>query len=206
MAEPAFRGVVTFLEQIGVYEVVLPFLLVFTIVFAILEKTKVLGTEEIEGTKYTKKNLNAIMAFVIGFLVVASTNLVRVINEAMANMVLLLLLSVSFLLLIGSFLKEDQFPVFLEKGPWRTMFMFIMFIGIIAVFLGAFDTGVDWQMANGTIICLQGSSWLLCGWNWLELHWQTNFVATILLLIFIVIFMKYIVSGAEPPKPKKEEK
>ena len=40
-----FREVLLFFEQIGIYDVVLPFLLVFTIVFAILEKTKLFGTE-----------------------------------------------------------------------------------------------------------------------------------------------------------------
>lgn len=205
MAESAFKGVVVFLEQVGVYDVVLPFLLVFTIVFAILEKTKVLGTEEIEGKKYTKKNLNAILSFVIGFLVVASTSLVRTINSAMANMVLLLLLSVSFLLLIGSFLKEEDFPVFLEKGPWRTMFMLIMFIGIIIIFLNGFSIQTDWKEGN-SIVCLAGASWLACGWNWLTMHWQTNFVATIILLLFIVVFMKYVIGGTEKPTEKKEEK
>src|SRR3989338_6986549 len=64
MATP-FRQVIEFFDTIGLFDVVLPFLLVFTIVFAILEKTKVLGTEEIDGKKYTKKNLNAIASFVI---------------------------------------------------------------------------------------------------------------------------------------------
>ena len=105
--ESVFRSVLSFFTDIGIYDVILPFLLVFTIVFAILEKTKVLGTEEIEGKKYTKKNLNSMVAFVMAFLVVASAQLVRIINETMANIVLLLLISVSFLLLIGSFYRED---------------------------------------------------------------------------------------------------
>ena len=56
--ESVFRGVMTFFDKLGIYDVVLPFLLTFTIVFAILEKTKVLGTESIEGKSYSKKNLN----------------------------------------------------------------------------------------------------------------------------------------------------
>ena len=55
--ESLFRGVLSFFNDIGIYDVILPFLLIFTIVFAILEKTKVLGVEEIEGKKYTKKSL-----------------------------------------------------------------------------------------------------------------------------------------------------
>ena len=97
--ETVFRGVIEFFGELGIYDVVLPFLLVFTIVFAILEKTRVLGTEEINGKKYSKKNLNAIASFVIAFLVVASTKLVAVINQALANIVLLLLLVVFFLVL-----------------------------------------------------------------------------------------------------------
>ena len=61
------------------------------------------------------------------------------INESIANVVLLLLLSVCFLLLIGSFFKEEEYSFFLEKGPWRTMFMVIMFVGIVVIFLNAFN-------------------------------------------------------------------
>ena len=76
-----FREVIDFFNQIGLFDVVLPFLLVFTIVFAIFEKTKVLGTEKIEGHEYSKKNLNAIASFVIAFLVIAAKELVAIINE-----------------------------------------------------------------------------------------------------------------------------
>ena len=40
MATP-FREILEFFTRIGVFDVVLPFLLVFTIVFALLERTKV---------------------------------------------------------------------------------------------------------------------------------------------------------------------
>lgn len=133
--ESSFREVIGFLDKIGIYDVVLPFLLVFTIVFAILEKTRLLGTDDIDGKKYTKKNLNSMFAFIAAFLVVASTNLVKVINESVANIVLLLLLSVLFLLLIGSFYKEGE-EVYL-KGWMRTLFMIIMFVGIVLIFMNS---------------------------------------------------------------------
>ena len=56
MATSAFRGVIEFLGDMGVYDVILPFLLVFTIVFAILEKTKILGTAKEGGETIGKKN------------------------------------------------------------------------------------------------------------------------------------------------------
>jgi len=44
-----FRGTLEFFGEIGMYDVVLPFLLVFTIVYAILEKTRIFGVEEVDG-------------------------------------------------------------------------------------------------------------------------------------------------------------
>lgn len=136
MAETIFRNAIVFLNDIGLYDVVLPFLLVFTLVFAILEKTKILGIGEIDGQKTTKKNLNAMTAFISAFLVIASTQLVGVINEIIANVVLLLILSVCFLLLVGSFHGEGEFTLKDFPGWIKTM-MAIMFIGIIAIFLNA---------------------------------------------------------------------
>src|SRR3989338_2264391 len=133
-----FRQVLQFFDSIGLFDVVLPFLLVFTIVFAILEKTKVLGAEDIEGKKYTKKNLNAIASFVMAFLVVASSELVEIITTVSSQAVVVLFLSVLFLLLVGSFYKEGE-PVFLEGG-WKIVFMIIVFIAIIGIFLNAIKT------------------------------------------------------------------
>ena len=183
--DTAFRGVLLFLEKFGFYDIVLPFLLVFTIVFAVLEKTKILGVEEFKGVKYTRKNLNSIVAFVVAFLVVASTRMVAAINQIMANVVLLLLLSISFLLLIGSFFKEDE-DVYLKEGPWRTFFMLIMFVGLMVIFLHSFG-------------------WLSVSWDWMVGHWQTNFVGTVVLLLFIALFMYYIVQGGKPSKTEKKE-
>ncbi len=136
MAETVFRNAIEFLNDFGLYDVVLPFLLVFTLVFAILEKTKILGMSTLEGEKVTKKNLNAMTAFICAFLVIASTQLVSIINEIIANVVLLLILSVCFLLLVGSFHGDGEFTLKDFPGWVKTM-MLIMFIGIAAIFLNA---------------------------------------------------------------------
>ena len=138
MAETVFRGAIEFLNDIGLYDVVLPFLLIFTLVFAILEKTKLLGFGEYQGQKTTKKNLNAMTAFICAFLVVASTQLVGIINQIIANVMLLLVLSICFLLLVGSFHGDGEFTLKDFPGWIKTM-MSIMFIGIAAIFLNAMD-------------------------------------------------------------------
>ncbi len=184
MAESVFRGAIEFFNELGIYDVVLPFLLVFTIVFAILDKTRILGTELIDGKKYPKKNINAIVAFVIAFFVVASTKLVAVINKSLANIVLLLLLVVFFMLLVGSFVKESEEPFFLEGG-WKTLFMILLFIGIILIFLDALD-------------------WLSVIKNFFSQYANTQWLGSLILIVLIILFMLYVTKSERPSK--KEEK
>lgn len=178
-----FRGTLIFFDRLGIYDVILPFLLVFTIMFAILEKTKVLGTEVIDGKKQTKKNLNAMTAFVVAFLTVASSRIVAVINQTAAHIVILLLLSIFFLLLVGSFKEEKEGAVFLEK-PWSTIFMIIMFVGILLIFLNAL-TGPD------------NRSWLRIATDWLMNFNNSVAVSSIVLIIVVIIFMYFVVKGAD---------
>ena len=49
------ESAINFFKEFGLFSVVLPFLLVFTIVFAILEKTKVLGTEGKKDEEHPKR-------------------------------------------------------------------------------------------------------------------------------------------------------
>ena len=184
MATP-FREVIEFFDSIGLFDVVLPFLLVFTIVFAILEKTKVLGTDEIEGRKYTKKNLNAIASFVIAFLVIASSELVEIITTVSSNAVIVLFLSVLFLILVGSFYKEGE-PIFLEGG-WKVVFMIISFLAIVGIFLNAIKTsdGRTWLQRLGDFTS-SGSDQL---------------AGSLVLLAIVVIFMVYAVR-----EPRREAK
>ena len=76
-----FREILVFFDRLGVYDVVLPFILVFTLVFAIFEKTRIFGTDVVDNVTYTKKNLNTMVAFVIAFFVVASVQLVATISQ-----------------------------------------------------------------------------------------------------------------------------
>ena len=135
--QSGFRNVIDFLVSVGVYDVILPFLLVFTIIFAILEKTKILGVDkDKDGREYTKKNLNAVFAFVSAFLVVASVRLVGAINEIIANVVLLVLLGICFLMLVGVFYGDKEFTLENHK-KWLAFFIIIMFTSIVAIFLNA---------------------------------------------------------------------
>lgn len=186
MASP-FRDVIIFFEEIGLYDVVLPFLLVFTIVFAILEKTRVFGTETINGKEYPKKNLNAVTAFVMAFFVIASSKLVEIITTVSSYTVILLMLSILFLLLVGSFMKEGE-GGFLQ-GNWNYFFMIIMFAGIVLIFIYALG-------------------WWDVMWGFFRFETGGEVVGSIILLVIIVLFIWYIVKGEtnkETATAKKEE-
>ena len=144
MAETILSNVLEFFRSLGVYDVILPFLLTFTIMFSILERTRVLGTEN----NKTKKGLNAMVSFVVGFLVVASSQLVAAITQISSQIIILLLLCVFFLMLVGTFRKEEKLKegVSLEQ-TWEIIFMVIMFLGVVFISLDAIknEAGKSWK-------------------------------------------------------------
>ncbi|MGM5488358.1 MAG: hypothetical protein ACQESG_05400 [Nanobdellota archaeon] len=174
-----FRGILDFFHKIGIYDVVLPFLLVFTIVFAIFEKTRVLGVDVHSDKKYTKKNLNAMVAFVIAFFVIASSQLVEIITQVSSQMVILLLLSVFFLLLVGSFYGHSDEP-FALSDTWKKVFTVIMFLGIVSIFLMAIKTE-------------DGTPWLEWFLMYLYQNASSTAVASILLMIIVIGLMLFVV-------------
>ncbi len=140
MVETVLGGTIAFLGQLGVYDVVLPFLLVFTLMFAFLEKTKVLGVEIItdkagKDHTYTRKNLNSIVAFTTGFFVIASSQLVRIISEVIANTILIVVTALCFMLAIGVF-HTGQEEMDIGKG-WKKFFWVISFIAILLILFNA---------------------------------------------------------------------
>jgi hypothetical protein len=183
MATTVLGGVLDFFKELGVYDVVLPFILVFTIMFAILEKTKVFGTEG--EKKFTKKNLNAMVSFVIAFLVVASSKIVEAITKVSSEIIVLLLLVVFFLMMVGTFYTKEEIDkgVSLDKW-WRTGFMIFIAISILFIFLDA-------------IVAEDGRTWLEVFWDWLSNFYTDTSVAAIVLIIAVIIFVYFVTKGKE---------
>lgn len=88
----------------GLRDVMLPFLLVFVVFFAILAKTRILGED--------KKKYNLILALVVALLVIiphvvnrypATFDPVDIMNEALPNISIVIVAAIGALLIIGSF-------------------------------------------------------------------------------------------------------
>ena len=173
-------------DKVGLNDIILPFLLVFSIVFAILEKTKVFGVEEIDGKKYTRKNLNAMTAFVIAFFVVMSNKLVQVIMKTTSNFVLLLLLGILFLILLGALRHESSEGIELT-GAWKAIFEVIMFVGIVTIFLASIKTS-----SGGTL--------LSSSWNWLATAISPGAWSMIFVLILLGASIYFVTKSPYPSK------
>ena len=97
------RGLLV-LESMGLADVLLPFILIFTIVFAVLQKTNILGRH--------RKNFNTVIALVMALAVViphvlgkypAGSDVVTIINNALPNVSLIAVAVIMVLLLVGLF-------------------------------------------------------------------------------------------------------
>jgi len=142
MVSPLQKAV-DFFKEFGLFDVVLPFLLVFTVVFAILEKTKILGTEKVGNDALPKRNLNAVVAFVFGMLVIAANKVVDAINTALPNIVFLVVIIISFLMLVGSLYKTGEFDLNEKEAAWKTAFVSIIFVLVVLIFTGSIKKTPD---------------------------------------------------------------
>jgi len=179
MAETALGTVLDFLQEFGFFDVILPFLLIFTVVFGILEKTKIFGVDEVDGKKYPKKNINAMVAFAIGFFVVAAKEVVASLKVSLPNVALVLIIAICFMMLAGSFLGDKEFS-FEERRGWLIFLTVIMFIAILLIFLNS----LGWLSAIIAYIIANTSTVLL----------------PLVLLIVVVVTILFVVGK----KPKSE--
>ena len=115
----------TILQSEILTKFVYPFLLIFFIVFAVLEKTKVLGDE--------RKQLNALVAFVIGLIFVGAVFPKLVV----ANMILFLtvaLVIVFVVLLLWGFVSSGDKGIEISKGLKTFLFIILGIAVVVAVF------------------------------------------------------------------------
>ncbi|MBU2590189.1 MAG: hypothetical protein KKA65_00875 [Nanoarchaeota archaeon] len=107
------------LENLGFYEVLLPFLLIFTIIFAILQKIKLFGP--------TAKNINIIVAVIIAFFVVRVPSIVGVMTQFLPKVSILVLVLLMFLLVLGIFGAQGE----KMTGGWLFIAMLAALVGLV---------------------------------------------------------------------------
>ncbi len=126
------------LERMGVFDVILPFILIFTIVYAVLQKTKILGE---------RKNFNVVIALVMGLSVVfphvmgyypPERDIVNIINQALPQISLAIVGIIMVLLILGVFGSKWQ--------VWNTPlsgWAVLLAIGIVGL---SFASAAGWNI------------------------------------------------------------
>ena len=112
-------------------QAIFPFLLIFVLVFAILQKSEILG----KG----KKQIDALIALVMGLIVISFGYAVYIINNLIPFLAVALVIILVFMLLLGSFFKSGEFNI---PGWLKVVFGIIIFIALtitVLVLTGAWD-------------------------------------------------------------------
>lgn len=113
-----------------------PFLLIFTIVFAILEKTKILG----DG----KKQIDAIVALVVGLIGAASLGATTIIVELMPVLAVAVVVLFVFLVIWG-FVATGEKGLKIHKGIQLTVGILVVIVLVIALIIitGNWDRAIS---------------------------------------------------------------
>lgn len=179
MASTTLGNLAKSLERIGFVDVLLPFLLIFTVIFAVLEKTKIMG----EG----KRNMNVGIAFIFALLVVvphvtgnfpAGYDPVKIINAALPSVSLVVVAVIALMILIGVF-AHDRVMLGLTAPGWVGLFSIVTLVFIFGSAAGWWKTGFL---------------------KWLENIFGTDIVAVAIMLLVFGIIIAFVTGGGEQEK------
>ncbi|MDP1729214.1 MAG: hypothetical protein Q8L27_03370 [archaeon] len=134
---------VTFLSYPIFQEVILPFLLVFTLLFAILEKANLLGKD--------KHQINAITGFVIAAIVISFTQYVGWIQNFSIFLVIGLFIIFVFLLLYGFIWGETSGDILKNAVGLKWALGIIALVAVIWATL-YITGGIAYVQANPSIL------------------------------------------------------
>jgi len=115
----SLRDLIIGLDQMGFYDVALPFIVIFAISFALFEKIKI----------FSNKSINGVLALGMGFAFLQNDYLLRMFHRVVPNVAFLILAILLLLLLVGLFAGENK--------PWGGFLMFIAFFFAIASLITA---------------------------------------------------------------------
>jgi hypothetical protein len=166
-----FYDIIASLEDVGFYEVALPFILIFTLVFAILQKIKIFGDKG--------KNFNAVISLVMAFLVVRTGAVVEVMNMYLPQVSLIAVIIITVLILVGLIISPEQLGM---KGGFGGVAILITVIGAAAAFIAS-SSPLGIEMPRWVNDLFRGADW------------------TILLSIAaVIIFIAWMTSEDDPDK------
>jgi len=159
-------------ESWGLTDVMLPFLLIFIILFAVLQKSHILGEN--------KKNLNVFTAIIFGLLVIiphvtdsypSGYDVVDIMNNALPTVSIFIVAVIMLLILLGIFGADAT--VFGQK-----LNIWIIILSALTIFF-IFGAAADWWN----------------GWTWISDFLGEDAVALVIILLVFGIVISFITGG-----------
>lgn len=174
-----FSLIIEKLIDIGFYRVFLPFILVYAVVFAILEKSKIFSGGDSEREQV--RNVNSVIAFVFGLFVVASIQTVTYIQSLITNIVIFIIFILVVLILLA-FIFGDQYMQLLQDDH------------------GKLKGWVTWTVATIVLVVALAVLFSVLGvWNvvsdlWNE-YYDSDIVSTFIILVIVGGVIIWITKG-----------
>jgi len=137
-----FRYILSQWSSIGVFDVLMPMILIFTIVFAILQKTKILGG---------LKGIDAIVALAISFFTISNPEVSAFFMPLFSNVALGIIILISAMLLVGLFMGEKKIRAYYWVGWLGAIAIFFWILSRAFSFYGFYYSPV-WLTENLTWI------------------------------------------------------
>ncbi len=166
----AFENFVDWLIDMGVVDVLLPFLLIFAIIFAIMEKTKILGDE--------RRQIHVVISLIISAIVViphvigaypSGADPIEIINRALPSVSLVLVAVIALLLLMGVFGQE-----------WPGLHTAVFLFALIAV-LWIFGSAAGWWG----------------NWDWIRVNIGEDAIAIVVVILVFAVLIWWITKPEE---------
>jgi len=131
--------------------VILPFLFIFTITFAILEKTKFISE---------KKDIHAIIALVFGLVTIGVPWAIGVVLNIIPVVAVIIVILIAWLMTYGFMSYEQGKPML--TGAWKRFLQIVLgivFIGVIIWSTGAYKliANQSWASGIGETVLLVGA-------------------------------------------------
>lgn len=174
-----FQSFVNWLTSMGLMDIILPFLLIFTVIFAVLEKSKIFGEN--------KKNIHTVLAIIIGLVVVIPHTVggynqigfdpVDIMNGALPAIAVVVIAVLMLLILIG---------VWGGRATWTTgsLATWIFILSLIVV-IWAFGAAAG----------------KLPGWDWIQSNLGEEVVSFVIIILVFALIIAFI-TGRDEGKEK----
>jgi len=165
-----YEGVISILETFGFFNIILPWMLTYALIYGILLRTKIFG-DPFSATNpneaRTARSISSIIAFSVATILISSTSVVLKIKEVLPLIILLIIIIFALVLVLAA--------IYAPKGQieekyikWVALFGVALFILLMLNIFRIFsDSGFDSLEGYGDIIAAFGYLFVFAFIIWL---------------------------------------